>query len=136
MDRDELIERLWALHGVAERIHTLWGRRASPQVNAELLALRTQYAQLGGPELIPAAYVVPPAIVRIVTTIEQGRAETVLGAIRVLADDEHGRLDRAAARRSAAVAQRAAHQARMASAHATWVASTRLRWAIQDLRRP
>ncbi|GAB2636018.1 hypothetical protein GCM10027169_00170 [Gordonia jinhuaensis] len=140
MTRDQLIATLWRLVEVVEATEQRWaalrgltaGSPAHRQISGELNQLKAAFDGLGGPQLLPADAVDSMVLTAIVVAIEDERASTVRGAIRVLEDDERAARARVAERSRQRRARRADHEARMASDHAAWANAQRTRWAITD----
>ncbi|OBC01740.1 hypothetical protein [Gordonia sp. 852002-50395_SCH5434458] len=148
MTRDELVTRLWLAIWIVDQVGIRMQRRrdlrATQQTSAvadelaridvELGRLRSQYASAAG-GLIPTGIVDIDTLTAVTMVIEEGRANSVLGAIRVLREDEQAALDRASDRRVAAIQRDADHQARMSARQAAYADARRVRWAIEDFGR-
>lgn len=117
MTRDELVARLRAAAPIHERVRVLLNARAGNRdtraIDAELHQLKDRFHALVGPGTIPDPYLTTHGMTRIADVIEEGWADSVSAAIRVLRQDHEAYKERAHQFRLGLLRQQADHEARM-----------------------
>ncbi|WP_156527394.1 hypothetical protein [Gordonia sp. 852002-51296_SCH5728562-b] len=124
MTRVEMVSRLRHAATVAERVRVLIvDRRTATDVraiDAELHQLKDYFRDLVGGAGIPEQYLTRIGLTRIADVIEEERADSVRGAIRVLQDDHEAVKERAHRFQLGLLRQEAQHQQRMYADQVDW----------------